>query len=247
MSRHPTQPALGRLPARNSSRRGLVLLLASWVALVIAPARAQNTQSQQWPELDFSVKLNSSVRLGGILKRSTDGENYNSAEVGGHVDVTYKALRPLARAALRSNDETKGHYVTLRVGYRHFDNTEKANEDRVVLELTPRYSWVWSILMSDRNRTDLRFIAGKFSWRYRNRLTLERSFRIKSYSFTPYLRGELYYDSRYEIWNKNSYALGVIFPIHGRIELEPYFEHDNDSRSSPAHVNALGFKTSLYF
>lgn len=246
MARQPTGPAWG-LPVRISGRWGLVMLLACWMGLVVAPAGAQNTQSQQWPELDLFVKLNSSVRLGGIVKRSTDGENYNSAEVGGHLDITYKALRPLARAALRSNDETKGHYVTARVAYSHFDNTEKANEDRAVLELTPRYSWPWSILMSDRNRTELRFIGGKFSWRYRNRLTLERSFKIKSYSFTPYVGGELYYDSRYEIWNKNSYCVGVTFPIHRRIELEPYFERDNDSRSSPAHVNALGFKTSLYF
>jgi len=39
----------------------------------------------------------------------------------------------------------------------------------------------------------------------------------------------------------------VILPVGKHIELEPYFERENDSRSSTPHVNAIGFTFSLYF
>ena len=249
MPAHSTEALVGsaRAPARTGGGKAVVLFLAGWLALLAPTASGQSTQNQWTPELDAYVKLNSKVRLVGIAKRSTDGTTFNSYEVGPNLDVIFKAFRPLVRAGLRSNDDSKHHYVTFRVGYHYFINSTGPRESRVVLELTPRYSWPWSILMSDRNRSDLRIIQGKFSWRYRNRMTLERTVRIKSFSFTPYVRGEVYYDSRYEIWAKNYYSFGAVFPIRKRLEVEPNFEHDNISRSSPAHVNAVGVTLSLYF
>lgn len=37
-------------------------------------------------------------------------------------------------------------------------------------------------LILDRNRADLDWKSGSFTWRYRNKLTLERTFTIRSYS-----------------------------------------------------------------
>jgi hypothetical protein len=66
------------------------------------------------------------------------------------------------------------------------------------------------MLLSDRNRLDLRWVNSVFSWRYRGRLTLEREFHVgEKRALTPYTSGELYYDSRFEIWNRNRYAFGL--------------------------------------
>ncbi|HYX69153.1 MAG TPA: DUF2490 domain-containing protein [Terriglobales bacterium] len=220
-------------------------LLAGLLAGLCPAAQAQDTQSQWWPELDTYLTLNQRFRVSVSASRKTDGDSGDSIQVGPNLDVTLRSVRGKHQA--QGNDASKRKFLTFRAGYRYVINSGKADEQRGILELTPRYYLPWAMLLSDRNRADLRVIGGDFSWRYRNRLTLERDFKIKSVSLTPYLRGELLYDSRYGIWNRNSYSFGVIFPVHKHFELEPYFTHQNDSRSSPAHINAVGFTFSLYF
>ena len=63
----------------------------------------------------------------------------------------------------------------MRIGYRYLHNAgDDPDENRGVLEVTPRYPLVRGVLVSNRNRIDFRFIEGEYSWRYRNRLSLER-------------------------------------------------------------------------
>ena len=67
----------------------------------------------------------------------------------------------------------------MRVGYRYLHNTgDDPEENRGVVEVTPRYPLVRGVLVSNRFRTDLRFIGGEYSWRFRNRLSLEREVSI---------------------------------------------------------------------
>ena len=83
--------------------------------------------------------------------------------------------------------------LLLRVGYRYLPSTNGPTEHRGVVEATGRCPLKSGFLFSDRNRADFRFINGEFSWRYRNRLTAERTVSILSYHFTPYARGEVYF------------------------------------------------------
>jgi hypothetical protein len=221
-----------------------VLLVACLTALPVAHADAQSTQSQWWPELDTYVKVSQRTRLSLFVKRSTDGDTYNSGQIGPNLDFFLKRLR----RRLRTNDESKNRYLVFRVGYRYIANTDGPSENRGIVQFTGQTALPWSMLLSDRNRVDLRWISGNaFTWRYRNRLTLERSFRIGRVAFSPYLRGEIYYVSRYSAWSKNSYSLGAEIPLGRRMQAEPYFERDNQSHTSPQHVNGVGLKFSLYF
>ena len=220
-----------------------VFFACLWGLLCIG-AHAQSSQGEWSPEIDTYVKLNSYMRLMFVASRSTDGSTYDSFQFGPNLDITFK---PILRNRVRSNDSSKLQYVTFRVGYQYLDNVGKPNENRVVLQLTPRVPLPWSLLLSDRNRADLRVISGNFSWRYRNRLTLERTFKIKPVWLTPYAQGEIFYDSRYAAWTRNSYEFGLTFPVRRRIELAPYYQRENDSRSSPPHTNIVGLTMSLYF
>ena len=83
--------------------------------------------------------------------------------------------------------------------------------------------------MSERNRADLRYIDGEFSWRYRNRLSAERTFSLRSFHFAPYLRAEVFYDSRFEKWPRTALTAGSTFPIGKHFDLEWYYEHQNDT------------------
>jgi hypothetical protein len=107
----------------------------------------------------------------------------------------------------------------------------------------------WSVLLADRNRVDFRVISGRpFSWRYRNRVTLERNFYLRGYVFTPYVRGELFYDSRYDKIAKNSFVIGSIFPVTKRTEFQLYYEDQRDSGTIPLfHVRGAGVTLSLFF
>ncbi len=115
------------------------------------------------------------------------------------------------------------------------------------MELTPRFPLPAKLLLSNRNRLDLRWVNGAFSWRYRNRFALEREFGIgEKCALTPYASGELYYDSRFHTWNRNRYGYGLQTTFNRRLMIDAYYMRQNDSRSSPPHVNAIGAGLNLF-
>jgi hypothetical protein len=219
------------------------VLLACVAALLCPSGRAQQTQTGEFPEIDAYVGITDRYRLMFLAARSTDGSTVNSAQIGASLDINF---RPLVRKKLRTNDSTKDNFLTFRIGYQYLDNVGKPDENRVQLALTSRFHLPWSLELSERNRFDLRVISDQFSWRYRNRLTLEKTFSIKSFSFSPYAQGEIFYDSRSGTWSKNTYSFGAVFPIRKRLDLEGYYERDNTTGGSPPHENVIGTTLSIY-
>ena len=206
-------------------------------------------RSEFWPEIDTYVNLSSRTGLFLISKLSSDQDSHNvHGEFGANFDFY---LRPFVRVRLRDKDPSKSKLLTFRVGYRYLPilRGEGANENRAIAEATSRFNLPLHILMSDRNRFDFRFVSGQdFSWRYRNRLTLERNVAIRRYEFTPYIRGEFYYDSRLATITKNAFTIGSIFPLTKRTEFELYYEDQRDSTTSPNfHVRGVGVVLGLYF
>ena len=193
-----------------------VALLACLVALLCSGAHAQETQTKQLPEIDTYVDLTDRYRLMFMVSRSDDGSTVDSAQMGPSLDINF---HPLRRRPLHTNDSSKSNLLTFRIGYRYLKNFDKPNENRVEMALTSHFHLPLSLALAERNRFDLRVISDQFSWRYRNRLTLERSFAIRSFSFSPYARGEIYYDSKSGTWSKNTYSFGATFPIRKRLEL----------------------------
>jgi hypothetical protein len=232
----------------RSSWRTSRLLRFALFACLTAPlcpcGRAQQTQTGEFPEIDTYVGITDRYRLMFLAARSTDGSTVNSAQIGANLDINF---RPLVHKKLRTNDSAKENFLTFRIGYQYLDNVGKPDENRVQLALTSRFHLPWSFQLSERNRFDLRVIGDQFSWRYRNCLTIERSFLIKSFSFSPYARGEIFYDSRSGTWSKNTYSFGAVFPIRKRLDLEAYYERDNTTGGSPPHENVIGTTLSIYF
>jgi hypothetical protein len=211
---------------------------ASCIAAVsCSGARAQQTQAEWLPEIDTYVNITDRYRLMFVAARSTDANTVNSAQFGPNLDINF---RPLRRRVLHTNDSTNNSFVTFRTGYQYIKNFGKPNENRVQFALTSRFHLPWSMELAERNRFDLRIINDQFSWRYRNRLTLARSFTIKSFRFSPYARGEIYYYSTTGTWSKNTYSFGATFPVRKRFELEGYYERENTTGGVPPHVNGIG-------
>jgi hypothetical protein len=104
------------------------------------------------------------------------------------------------------------------------------------------------ILMSDRNRADLDWSNANFTWRYRNRFSLERAIMIRSYHPTPYARAEFFYASEYRKWSTTVLYAGCSFPLGKRLELDPYYEHQNNTGKSPnQQLNQFGLILNLFF
>ena len=90
-------------------------------------------------------------------------------------------------------------------------------------------------------------------------MTLERELHLfKGRTVTPYVSGEIFYDTRYDTWNRNRFAVGVQAALRAgplrkmllpkrQVILDLYYARQNDSRSDIQHVNALGASLAFYF
>ena len=248
-----------KLPYQSCDIRKALVLIPRLCLLVVAisgqATRAQEpaTPLEFWPEIDMYINVKPKVRLyllGTFGRSLADGEPSNAqayeAQIGAHIDYI------------------PNKHVILRTGYRFgssvgsTSDSDPFKEHRVLTEQTLRKLLPGDLLLSDRNGEDFRFVNGDFSFRYRNRVTVERELHLGKRVFTPYVWGELFYDSRYGVWNRNHYAVGVqtsfrpgpvlkmLLPKR-QIILDLNFTRQNDSRSDRPHVNALGAALSFYF
>jgi hypothetical protein len=78
-------------------------------------------------------------------------------------------------------------------------------------------------------------------------LTVERSFQGPGVRFTPYVWGELFYDSQTHSWNENRYAFGVQLPFKRRFMLDNYYQRQNCITCTPKHLNVWGLTLNFYF
>ena len=176
-------------------------------------------------------------------RESTEGE------FGPNFDFYVRPIREHPHLAALRMDESKNRFLLLRVGYRYLHSfTGDPDENRVVLEATPRYPLAGGVLVSNRGRLDLRFIDGEYSWRFRTRLSVEKEFSIGALRMNPYVRGEVFYDSRFDEWSRTEWIGGAAFPINRRVELEGYFDYQHDTGGDRnRQLRAIGSVLNLYF
>ena len=238
----------------SASKIAALALFLSVFVIGTPPAKAQesDTRNEFWPEIDVYINVKPKVRLyllGTISKSVEDGEIRNAqgfeAQIGAHVDYI-------------PNDR-----IILRAGYRFGtsvgDADEPYKEHRLLTEQTLRKLLPGDLLFSDRNREDFRFINGDFSFRYRNRVSIEREVDLfKGRTITPYVSAEIFYDTRTSAWNRNRFAAGfqqslrrgplrkMLLPKR-QVILDLYYMRQNDSRAEIQHVNAIGASLAFYF
>ena len=216
----------------------------AWFACL--PARAQDTQFI--PEVDAYLKLNSVVRTYVQAKDDRDGGDSSQLAIGPSIQFYLKPLITLKRVTTFDLDDSKSRALVVEVGYRYIDEPNSPGENRMVLAVTANFPLRAGFHMSDRNRGDLDWKNGSFTWRYRNRLTLERTFAIHSYHLIPYVSAELFYESQYGKISTTSIYAGSLFPVGKHVEFNPYYEHDNNTNKKPnKQVNSAGLAVYFFF
>jgi hypothetical protein len=223
--------------------------LWGWVLLacfVWLPARAQNVQFL--PEIDAHLKLNSTFRAYLEAKDDREGGDPTQATIGPSLQLYLKPLIKLKKVKAFDLDDSKSRLLVLEVGYRYITAPDAPSENRMQVAVTSNFPLKAGFSLSDRNRADLDWKSGIFTWRYRNKLTLDRTFAIRSYHFIPYVAAEPFYESQYSKWSTTSLYAGSLFPVGKHVQFNTYFEHDNNTGKHPnRQVNSVGLVLNLYF
>ena len=217
---------------------------------------------QFWPEADwrFPMKWDGQLVVNASLKQNQDSDE-QELQVGSTIRFPISTFEA---AEAKSAEEKGRQYLTGGVGYRFITSLRAEGDDyrehRGILELTPRFYLPYGIVVSDRNRVDLRWIDGQdFSTRYRNRVTVEREFLLQGRAFSVYVSAEVFNDSRFEGWDRRRLDVGVRLPLAGLLrrrheraqrkgrEVSVYYAYQDDRRDSDNTLNALGVVYSVNF
>jgi len=159
-------------------------------------------------------------------------------------------MKPILKTHREDIDPEKEHHLVFAAGYEYLHTIQNGSltiENRIITQVTPHYLTPGGFLITDRNRTEFRWVNGAYDFRYRNKLVVEHSLETHNFKFTPYASGELYYDRNHHSWNQSQYGGGVQFPYKNLLMLDIYLLHQNCTSCSQNPVNMLGATLNLYF
>lgn len=226
--------------------RSTLLKCVFLVCFACHPGYAQNVQFL--PEVDAHLKLNSSFRAYLEAKDDRDGGDPHQFAIGPSIQLYLKPLIKLKEVTKFDLDDTKSRFLVLETGYRYITAPDAPPENRLLTAATLNLPLSAGFHVSDRNRADLDWQNGIFTWRYRNKLTLDRTFSVYSYHLIPYVAGEGYYESQYGKWSTTALYLGSLFPVGKHVQFNAYYEHENNTGKHPnQQVNAVGLALYVYF
>lgn len=169
--------------------------------IVLLPGKPASAQTFQFlPEVNAYSRIQPNIRFDFQVKETREAGDPTQVEVGPGFDFFLKPLVRLKDISAFDLDNAKSRPLQLSVGFRYVPSADKPHVERMIVAATPRCPLPAKILLSDRNRADLDWEKGQFTWRYRNRVTLERRVGIGSYHPAPYASAEVFYSSQYQKW-----------------------------------------------
>jgi hypothetical protein len=224
------------------------LVVAVFAVLLCIPGRGQTPTREVLPELDAHIGFNFNVRLTFQDKQTLDSSALVTTELGPSIEFYLKPIRILKEVTLFDLDETKPVPLVISIGYRTLVNPGRPTINRIKPVAMVHLPFWGRILATDQSRVDLDWTKGTFYWCYRNRLTVERRVTIRSYHPGPYASVESFHTSEYAKWSSTRLYAGCLLPLGKHIDLDPYYEHLNNSGPRPnQQINDAGIILHLYF
>lgn len=140
------------------------LVLASLLAFGCLPASAQS--DQLLPEIDTYGKLSSNLRVWFQAKQTREAGDPVQAEIGPSLDFYFKPILDLKGATEFDLDDSKSRPMVFSIGYRYLPEANGSpSTNRMEPVVTFNFPLKGKILFSDRNRGDLDWKNGGFTWR----------------------------------------------------------------------------------
>jgi hypothetical protein len=225
---------------RSSGTRRTLLLALCTLCFLPAATLAQSTQTfpsndtQVWSSFptQHRLKENVDLSLNAAFRWSADAGHLVYERVGAGLDFRWH------------------RYITFSPEYRFYSRditpAEEARENRISLGATvdiPLGAW----RLSDRNLGERRFLVGRDTWRYRNRLRLERRVKLLSTSLALFVWDEVFFDGGADAWTRNRLAIGGGKSISERVAVDLYYLRQNDSYTRPGDLNTIGITVRTRF
>jgi hypothetical protein len=189
------------------------------------------------------------TRLWFQAKNTREAGDPVSAEFGPSVELLLKSWHLFTAIPLFDIDESKSRPLILSAGYRYLPNTSGPPTNRFEPFATfnaPLHRV--KVLFTDRNRFDLDWKGGGYSWRYRNRPQFQREISLGRYHISPYASAEFFYESQYSKWSNTAIYAGCYFHFGEHFQLNPYYEHQNFTGSAPnQQYNQFGLMLNLFY
>jgi hypothetical protein len=227
----------------RSRKRWLEIAISLLFLSVSMPA-----QSVQFlPEIDTYLKLSKMFRAYFEIKDDRDGGDSTQITSGPSIQMYVKPLLKLKRINTFDLDDAKARALVLEAGYRYITAPNEPFESRLLVSATSHLPLKAAFLLIDRNRADLDWKGGTFNWRYRNKLTLERTLSVHAYRLIPYVAFEPYYESQYNKWSTTTEYVGCLLPVGKYVEFNPYYEHENDTGNKKGNKQENYIGLAVYF
>ena len=219
---------------------------ALFACLTSLPAHSQDVQFL--PEVDAHLKLNSTFRTYLEAKDDRDAGAPDQFTFGPSLQLYVKPLLKLKDVKAFDLDDAKSRFLVFEVGYRYITAPNTATDNRMMTVVTFNSPLGAGFHVSDRNRADLDWKGGGFTWRYRNKVTIDQTFSVKSYHLIPYVAAEPYYTSQYSKWSTTALFAGCEFPVGKHVQFNTYYEHENNTGKRPnRQTNSVGLALYFYF
>ena len=235
-------------PGRRLTRT--LRFLAITLAAICAPAACHAGDPwEAWPELNAFVRTSAVTRLHFSMAYAQGKESPDRVtDLAGYLDLS---IKPVGRKRLQSQGWERNRYLWARAGYDHVLKGQGRGpspaEDRAILALYAKDPLPWEIWLEGRARTDLRWISGTYSTRYRFRAEVNREWTIAGHPVAPYVHVEWFYDTRYDGWSRTLYELGPEVTVDKGFRIEVYLARQVDRLPGDSALNALGAVAKWYF
>jgi hypothetical protein len=208
-------------------------VLAVLLSIPGAASVAQESTNEIWPAVNVYWRPAEHYRSFLDLSASSEREGAKREATAG----IYQDYLQLPRAFVR-------------IGYAYTFSTrdDSYRESRLVGELNLGRDLPMTLRLINRLRGELRWVNGEQSYRVRDRIHLQRGTRgVLHPRLKPYATIEAYYDSRYRTIARVGGKVGSDVRLGGPFALELYLARQDNSRSEPRHVNALGLTVTLSY
>jgi Protein of unknown function (DUF2490) len=234
--------------SRVGKTRLIVLVCVSSILTIPTPAFTQTqTASEFWPILNVKFRVHDKWRALAFagLKKGEENE-YQQLNAGFGLG---RQLKPILKPHPENVDSDKEHSFVLAGGYERlqtFQSGTMSDENRLALQATLGFRPLSRLLLSDRNRVELRWRNSGYSTRYRNQAHALYDILVGQFHFSPYASAEFFYDGAKGEWSQEQYTTGIEWPFGHKLMLQTYYLRQN-SVSEPAHLNVGGLTLNLNF
>ncbi|MFL6468600.1 MAG: hypothetical protein ACJ72Z_11645 [Pyrinomonadaceae bacterium] len=212
-----------------------------------AYSQSNSAVSEFDPEFGLYLDISRNFRLVFYTgSEKTEQTGSYKGKIGGGASFR---MRPVFTLIDDDPDSDKRHRLVIGTFYEFSRSTESAGtttENRVIVEATPRLHFGHKILLTDRNRTEFRWLGREFRFRYRNRLRLERRFRIGKFRANPYGQAEVYRDFHFDRWSIMKFGVGAEVPVRRWSSFDIFYERQHCVVCESPHANILGLTFNLF-